>query len=199
MFRNRLAAIVVIPSALTLAGCVESSEPPARPEAAAADSRARVLRTRVDVARGLRWELTWGAVSAFDVATGERIREVRLEGANLSGAPETCVPDMVVSRSGALVVSSNAQPSLWRISPARFEVERFDIALDADADKDFGFTALAFTPGESALYAASAVTGSLWRIDLAAAAGRKVDGVASQRGACTLAPAELPERDATRP
>ena len=74
--------------------------------------------------------------SAYDTATGERIRVVRLSGANLSGAPETCVPDMLVSRTGALIVSSNAQPSLWRISPSHFEVERFDIELDSDRDKD---------------------------------------------------------------
>ena len=131
------------------------------------------LGLREDRARGMRWELSWGSVAAYDIASGTRLRVVPLEGANQSGAIESCVPDMLLGRTGALIVSSNAQPVLWRVSPARFEVERLDIELDSDGDKDFGFTSLAWGENERVLYA-GANTGTVWRIDLATATGRKV-------------------------
>ena len=93
---------------------------------------------------------------------------------------------MLLSRSGALIVSSNAQPSLWRISPSRFEVERYDIEVDSDRDKDFGFTGLTWGTDEKVLYAVGTPTGTLWRIDLVSARASKVDLSTSTREACGL-------------
>jgi len=70
-------------------------------------------------------------------------------------------------------VSSNAQPRLWRVSPARFEVEVFDLALAGDDDKDFGFGYLAWGPGEGTLQAVSSPMGEAWRLDLATATAVK--------------------------
>jgi len=131
------------------------------------------LGVREDLARGMRWELGWGSVTAYDIASGQRLRVIALTGANLSGARESCVPDMLLGRTGTLIVSSNAQPVLWRISPSRFEVERLDIAVDSDGDKDFGFTSLRWGENEKVIYA-GASTGTAWRIDLASGTARKV-------------------------
>ncbi|QJR11245.1 hypothetical protein DSM104443_02318 [Usitatibacter rugosus] len=131
------------------------------------------IAVREDLARGMRWELRWGSVTAYDIASGQRLRVVALTGASLSGAHESCLPDMLLGRTGTLIVSSNAQPVLWRISPSRFEVERLEIAVDSDAEKDFGFTSLRWGENEKVIYA-GASTGTTWRIDLASGSGRKV-------------------------
>ena len=84
------------------------------------------------------------------------------------------------------IVSSNAQPTLWRISPARFEIERHDIELDSDNDKDFGFTGLAWGADEKTLYAVSATMGTLWRINLDSAKATRVELSTPVYGACEL-------------
>ena len=182
-----LAAIFIIPAAIILAGCFESEGPLAEPSSAGEETVRPALRVRADLARGRRWELAWGAASAYDTASEQLVRTVPLPGASLSAARETCLPDMLLSRTGALIVSSNAQPSLWRISPSRFEVERFDIEVDSDQDKDFGFTGLAWGTDEMVLYAVSATMGTLWRIDLTSGKASKVELSTPIRGACGLA------------
>jgi outer membrane protein assembly factor BamB len=188
----------IIPAAIALAGCFEIQKSLAEP-ASVEETLRPALRVKADLARGRRWELGWGVVHAYDTASEQLIRSVRLPGANLSGAPETCLPDMLLSRSGALIVSSNAQPMLWRISPSHFEVERFDIEVDSDKEKDFGFSGLSWGADEKVLYAVSAVTGTLWRIDLDSAKASKVELSTPVRGACglALAPRGGPGRQTT--
>ncbi len=124
------------------------------------------LRTKVDVARGYRWELEAGTVSLYAIG-GELIRQVRLPGAFFSGARASCLPDMLIApRTGELIVSSNANPRLWRVHPTRLELQVYDIELAADQDKDFGFAGLAWGPSEKIVYATGAVMRTAWRIDL---------------------------------
>jgi len=59
---------------------------------------------------------------------------------------------------------------------------------DSDRSKDFGFSALAWDANEKVLYAASAMMGTLWRIDLDAATATKISSSPRIRGEC--APAE---------
>jgi hypothetical protein len=170
-----------------LAGCAESWAPVAEPSAVREESAHEVLRVKEDRARGRRWELGWGAAYVYDVASGQLVRRIPLPRASFAAAREACLPDMLLSRSGALIVSSNANPALWRISPTRFEVELFDIAVDSNKDNDFGFSGLAWDVDEKVLYAASAVMGTLWRIDLESAAASKIVLSSSIPGACGLA------------
>ena len=117
-----IAAILVVPAAIALAGALapeaQSGEAP-QPRAVVS---AQPVRALMDLARGRRWELEWGAVSVYDAASDELLRRVQLPGATFAAARDSCPPDIVLSRNGALVVSSNAQPRFWRISPERFEV-----------------------------------------------------------------------------
>ncbi|MEO5676011.1 MAG: hypothetical protein ABIQ84_00560 [Usitatibacter sp.] len=168
------AAILILSATATLAACVDSQDTVTEPRAKAVEAASPMLRVKEDLARGTRWELGWGTVYVYDIATGRLLQSVSLQGANLSASRDTRLPDMVLSRSGALIVSSNAQPSLWRISPERFEVERFDVELDRDNDKDFGFSDLAWSADGRELHALSAATGSAWRIDLARGKATKV-------------------------
>jgi hypothetical protein len=81
---------------------------------------------------------------------------------------------MLLARSGALIVSSNVEARLWRISPARFEVEIYELELASDQDRDFGFHALAWGANEAILYARSSPEGSDWKIDLRAGRAERI-------------------------
>ena len=162
------AAIPAFILSVTLAACSESRHPVVTgfPDTAeVADPT--VLQVKVDLARGRRWQLGWGTVDVFDIPTDELIHVVKLDGATLSASRDTRLPDMLMTPSGAMLVTSNAQPVVWRISPERFEVERFALELDSDHDKDFGFSGLEWKAGGRELHAVNAVNGSVWRIDLA--------------------------------
>jgi hypothetical protein len=182
-----IAAILVVPAAIAFADSFGSTptadDPPAQREA----HSAQALRTKTDLARGMRWELEWGGVVVRDLATGKTLRHIPLPGATFAGARDSSLPDLLLGRTGAAFVSSNVQPRIWRISPARFEVELFDIALDSDEGKDFGFDNLAWETDEKVLRATNAPGGIAWRIELhsatasrAAAAGA-AKGIALQR------------------
>ena len=160
-------AILSLSAIAALTSCVGIPERAIQPSAHAEGLSDSSLATRLDLARGRRWELGWGAVAAYDTATNRPIRRVALEGASLTPARGACRPDMLLDRSGALLVSSNAQPVVWRVSPERFEVERFEIRLDDERGRDVGFSALAWAVDGRTLYARDASTGTAWHIDLA--------------------------------
>ena len=165
--------ILIITAAIALAGCSESTSTIAEPSSRE-EAKQQPLRVKTDPARGRRWELHWGAAHAYDVASGRLVSRIPLTNTSFTAAREACLPDMLLSRSGAVIVSSNAEPVLWRIDPDRLAVERFDIAPDTDKDKDFGFSGLAWSADEKVLHAVSAVSGSRWEIDLDSATARKV-------------------------
>ena len=136
--------------------------------------QADAVRARIDLARGRRWVLDWEGLAVYDVGTGKLLRRVILPGAVFVGARGICAPDLVLSRSGAAIISSNATARLWRVSPERFEVEVYDLELGSDQGRDVGFSSLAWGIGERALLAADAATGAGWRIDLATASAQRV-------------------------
>jgi hypothetical protein len=150
-------------AALVVAGLVYASVP--EPQAPV-EEPVPALHSIVDLGRGMRWELHWGRVAAYDLATNRPIRSIDLPGAILSGSTGSGLPAMVLDRSGALIVSSNITPRIWRISPARFETEVYDIEVEGLGDRDIGFTSLAWGSNGRDLYATSAAAVGVWRIDL---------------------------------
>lgn len=181
-------AVLFIAVAIAFAGCSETRRPLAEPSASSeAAATPQALRVQADLPRGRRWELRWGSVAAYDAVTGQLVRIVPLPRASFAGTRETCLPDMALTRSGGVVVSSDAQPTLWRVTPSHFEVERFDIAVDSDREKDFGFSGLAWDADGKELYAVSAATGTLWRIDLESETARRIELSSPLTGACGLA------------
>lgn len=128
---------------------------------------------RIDTGGNRRWVLTQDALAVYDNVNRRRLRRIELPDWPLADPMHACAPDMVLDSSGALIVSSNVVPVLWRVDPRRFQVTRIPLALEADADKDVGFTALSFA-ADGALMAQGATFASLWRIDLAGARATKV-------------------------
>ena len=169
------AAILSVSAIAILSSCVGFPERAAQLVVQAVEPPGASLRTGNDLARRTPMELGWGAVAVYDAATNRPIRRVALEGASLANVRGVCSPDMLLDRSGALLVSSNSQPVLWRVSPERFEVERFEIRLDDDRGRDVGFGALAWSADGRTLYALDASTRTPWRIDLASLRGVRVE------------------------
>ena len=147
-------------------------------------SDARALRIKVDAARARLWVLDIGEVLLYDIATRRLMRRVPLPGWYM--ARYNCLPDIALDKSGALFVSNNIMPKLWRVDPDTFEVAQHDIALAVEQTKDAGFSGLAFAPDGNTLYAAIAATGSLWRIDVGTRRAEMVKLPSRLWGACAL-------------
>lgn len=128
---------------------------------------------RTDAARNRLWVLDQEALTVYDALNGRRLRRVILPDWVLAGPRDGCPPSLALDASGAAFVSSNVVPVLWRVDPQRFRLTRITLELDADADKDVGFTSLSFSQ-DGALIAAGATFASAWRIDVGAGRASKV-------------------------
>ncbi|TMG71153.1 MAG: hypothetical protein E6H80_12795 [Betaproteobacteria bacterium] len=148
------------------------------------EGRLEALRVQVDVARNRLWALHRDGVYVYEITTRRLVGRVVLPEWIIVGEPFNCAPDLALDPSGAAVVSSNARTVLWRLDPERFEVRRGELALDADRDKNVGFTGLAFADG--LLFGVDGIHGSLWKIDLAAAKAENIALSSPLRGACGL-------------
>ena len=62
-------------------------------------------------------------------------------------------------------MTSNVLPVLWKIDPTTLAVSVHRVELDADTDKDVGFSGLVYSERNGAYFAVSELHGSLWRID----------------------------------
>ena len=172
--------IVVVFAAAMLAAC---DGDPLGARASPQEDQLQVLRIREDPERNRLWLLDHDAVSLYHNRSGKLLQRIVLPGWTFFGKQFGCPPDLALDPSGAVFVTSNVLPVLWRIDPVQFEVTLFDIERDADQDKDMGFTGLAFA-ADGTLIAANAIHGTLWQIDLRASSARKVASYAPVRGSC---------------
>ena len=134
---NGTIAVVLSASILSIAGVDPSSPAPARDRA---------------------WQLTPDGVIA-----GKAV--VPIPGWVRAHAPYACAPELAVGPKGEAVVTSNVVPTLWRVDPKTLAVSEHALALDADTDKDVGFTRIVYSPKHAAYFAVSQAHGSVWRID----------------------------------
>lgn len=148
---------------------------------------------RVDAARNRLWVLDQDAVTVYDNTNGRRLRRVVLPDWVLAGPRDACPPSLALDASGAAFVSSNVVPVLWRVDPQRFQVTQIALELDADADKDVGFTSLSFSE-DGALIAAGATFRSAWRIDVRTGRATKVASSPAP-GACDPALLRIAARE----
>lgn len=169
------AAIAV----LLASGCDGSVRREGRPQA-----QFEVVRT--DAARNRLWVLDQDSLTVYDGTNRRRLRRLILPDWVLAGPRDSCPPGLVLDSSGAAFVSSNVLPVLWRVGPQKFQLTRIDLALDADNDKEVGFTGLSFA-GDGTLLAAGATFGSRWRIDLRAATASKLASYPSSAAVCDAA------------
>jgi len=145
---------------------------------------AEPLRTVHDASRNRVWVLERDALYLHQGAQKQRYE---LPGWIYASEPYACSPDVAVDAQGAAVVSSNVVPVLWRVEPAKGQVTRHELALDADSEKDVGFSGLAYVPEQGVFFAVSATYGSLWRIDTLLRRAQKIPVSTPLRDACGLA------------
>lgn len=138
---------------------------------------------RADVQRNRLWVLDPEALTLYDNLNGRRLRRLALPEPFLVGDEYACPPDIALDAAGTVFVSSNVLPVLWRIDPQAFEITRIELALNADTDKDFGFTGLSFA-GSDTLIAAASTFASLWRIDIRTASATKIVSYPASTRAC---------------
>ena len=132
------------------------------------------VRYQVDAARNRVWTLNRDGVFLHDRGTPEKIVAVQLPGWQWAGSPYGCLPDLALGPRGEAVITSDVVPTLWRIDPDTLSVSVHPLALDADADRDVGFSSLVYSAEQGAYFAVSAMHRSLWRIDPLLRTARKI-------------------------
>lgn len=191
MWDGKAIAVRVFSLAISIAsigGC-DVGAPPRQVAKAAQDSRQLLPpngRYQIDPERNRVWLLTQAGVFVYDLARPERIA-VSLPDWLLVDTSYACAPDLALGPKGEAVITSNIVPTLWRIDPDTLAVSVHPLVLDADTDKDVGFSGLAYSPQHGAFLAASYSHGSLWRIDPLLKGARKIPLSAPVPEACGLA------------
>jgi hypothetical protein len=159
---GKAKAVFLAVSIASIAGC-DIDAPSAQAGQGATAPHSQPLRYQVDPARNRVWSLTRQGVSLHESATLKKV-VLDLPEWQWAGAPYGCLPDLALGPKGEAVITSDILPTLWRIDPESLAVSMHSPLVDADADKDLGFSALAYSPEQGAWFATS-LHGSLWRID----------------------------------
>lgn len=123
------------------------------------------IRDKLDAAHNRVWLLTGAGVAVYDAAAPDRVLQVPLPGWQFAGEPYGCLPDLALGPDGEAVISSDVEPVLWSVDPRTLAVTRHELQLDADSEKDVGFTSLRYVPGKDEFVAVSGLQGSIWHID----------------------------------
>jgi hypothetical protein len=148
--------------------------------AAAADP----LRYRVQSERGRAWVIE--ASGLFLEEARKARRAITLPEWQWAAEPYACPPDIAIGPRGEAVVTSNVLPILWRIDPETLAVSVHRVQLDADADKDVGFSGLVYSERHGAYFAVSELQGSMWRIDPLLRRAQKIALSEPVHGACSV-------------
>lgn len=186
--------IIVTPSSVflallatvLLAGC-EQAVPPALMREPAAAPRLDPFdfdRKRSDRARDRIWILDSDGLFLQERNTA-KLMEVPLPSWQWVDTPYSCPPDLAVGPDGEAVVSSNIVPTLWRIDPETLAVTTHEVVLDADTDKDIGFSRLVYSVELGAYLAVNEAHGSLWQVDRSLGRGWKIARFTPVRDACS--------------
>lgn len=184
---NGIAAAFILAGLIApLGGCDISAASLQTQVSAANAPLAPQARYLVDSVRNRAWSLSPEGVFLVELSKPGKIA-ISLPGWVWAREPYGCLPDLAVGPSGEAVITSNVVPTLWRIDPDTLAVSVHRLALDADNDKDVGFSALVYSREHDAFFAASTSHGSLWRIDPRLVTGQKIPLSASIPEACGLA------------
>jgi hypothetical protein len=141
------------------------------------------LRYRAQPERARVWVIE--AAGLF-VEEGRVRRAVALPEWHWAGEPYACAPDIAIGPRGEAIVTSNVAPVLWKIDADTLAVSVHRLELDADHDKDVGFSGLVYSERHGAYFAVSELQGSLWRIDPLLRRAQKIALSEPVRGACSV-------------
>jgi hypothetical protein len=195
---NAIASIRNVFQAAALAGTaallLAVSAAPGRvpsPGAETEENRPDEARYVTDPVRGRIWQLTRAGVVVREEASS---RQFALPGWLWAGRPYGCPPDLALGPDGEAVITSNVVPTLWRIDPETLAVTVHPLELDADQDKDIGFSRLVYWPERAAFFAVADHHGSRWEIDRELTRARKLSSSELGPGGCRAPSQERPGR-----
>lgn len=143
--------------------------------AAMADPAAAALDAVTDAAHARAYALLPEGIEVREAGTGRRIALVPIPGWTWIDFAFSCPPALALAPDGALVVTSNAVPTLWRIEPRTLAVSAHAPRLAPDPGRDPGFVALRWSR-EAHAYVATAQNGERWRIDRSLESARRLTG-----------------------
>jgi hypothetical protein len=112
--------------------------------------------------------------------------EIKLPEWQWAHEPYACPPAIAIGPRGEALVTSNVLPVLWKIDPQTLAVTVHHLQLDADTDKDVGFSGLVYSARDGAYFAVSELHGTLWRIDPLLRRAQKIALSEPVRGACSV-------------
>jgi len=150
----------------------------------ASTAAADPLRYRAQSERGRAWVIDAGGL--FLEEASKPRRAIKLPEWQWAAEPYACAPDIAIGPRGEAVITSNVLPVLWKIDPDTLSVSVHRVQLDADTDKDVGFSGLVYSERLGAYFAVSELHGSLWRIDPLLRRAQKIALSEPVRGACSV-------------
>jgi hypothetical protein len=133
-------------------------------------------------------EQTWvfNADGVYLQQAGKARIAFRLPGWQWAHEPYACPPAIAIGPRGEALVTSNVLPVLWKIDPQTLAVTVHRLQLDADTDKDVGFSGMVYSARDGAYFAVSELHGTLWRIDPLLRRAQKISLSEPVRGACSM-------------
>ena len=142
------------------------------------------LRYRAQPERARVWSISEGGL--FVEEARKPRRAIELPQWHWANWPYACAPDIAIGPRGEAVITSNVLSVLWKIDPDTLAVSVHRLELDADNDKDVGFSGLVYSERSGAYFAVDEHHGSLWRIDPLLRRAQKIALSEPVRGACSV-------------
>ena len=183
MWHGTFTRTGILLTLVALGGCDSSAAPMQAAVDISHRSDLRSASQQIDLVRNRVWVLTQNGVVLYQNARRERI-VIALPEWSWAGRPYSCPPALTLGPKGEAIVTSDVVPTLWRIDPETLAVSVHRLQLDADTDKDVGFTELAYSSRHGKYFAVSAQHGSVWSVDPLLANAQKVGRLAPVAGAC---------------
>ena len=185
MWNGNLGGIGIffVPLFVALGGCDSSAAPVQETLRVSQRGEHRADRQQVDLVRNRVWVLTEHGVVVYRNARRERT-EIPLPQWFWAGAPYSCPPDLALGPKGEAIVTSDIVPTLWRIDPETLEVSVHPLTLDADTEKDVGFSEFVYSLRHGKYFAVSSIDGSVWSVDSLLTKGQKVTTSAPVERSC---------------
>jgi len=145
---------------------------------------AESFRYRAQPERARAWVIDDSGL--FLEQRGKSRRAIQLADWHWARWPHACAPGIAIGPRGEAIVTSNVMAVLWKVDPDTLAVSVHRLQLDADTDKDVGFSGIAYSESNGAYFAVSEHHGSLWRIDSLLRRAQKIALSEPVRGACSV-------------
>ena len=187
MCNGTLVRIGILLTLAALVGCDSSASPLQAAVDTSHRNEMRPDRQQIDLVRNRVWVLTENGVVLYQNARRER-SVIALPEWFWAGTPYSCPPALTLGPKGEAIVTSDVVATLWRIDPETLQVSVHRLELDADTDKDVGFSELAYSSRHGKYFAVSSQHGSVWSVDPLLAKAQKVGRLAPAAGACGAKP-----------